>query len=143
MRKRFASGLLAVGLLSTTLFVVDSMASPESADARCSGGTRITSEYWQHGVRVAHETPLAGTCDGDNIYRATLVDSAANDGRLAAVWFQDGGTGWHRVAITGTSVGYTYADTNGTSRSHMRLCASGVGCGWGHARDAYGTNHGY
>ena len=154
-RRRLAASLLAVGLLAATLFAVDSLVLPSPAEARCMGeGNPVYSWFSYGGGVVASETPVAGTCNGNNVYTGVLKDTRA-DGYCVSVWFNDAGQGWYQapggqVCGYGNTSTFQWSDRNGNSTVYEQFCiepvtAQGdlVACGWGSNRDGFATNWGY
>jgi hypothetical protein len=157
-RRRLAARFLAIGLLAATLYAVDSLAFPDSAEARCVGNGNPVTSTFSHGgnVRVS-ETPLDGTCNGNNIYRGTLRDKDS-DGNCVAVRFKETGTdGKWITPVGGNSCGlpstFEWHDHNGNSRVYQTFCIwnketlKDVACGWGTSSgkegEFFGTNYGY
>ena len=148
-RRWLAARFLAVGLLAATLYTVDSLASRRPAEARCAGnGNPVRSTFSYGGTVRVSETPVAGTCDGDNIYRGTLKDERG-DGNCVSVWFWEASIGWHRAASTcGGTATFQWDDRNHDSRAYEELCIYNdntgfSACGWGTQEDGYGVNYGY
>ena len=57
-RRRLAARFLTISLLATTLFAVDSLASPSPAEARCMGVKNpVTSWFAYGGIQRVSETP--------------------------------------------------------------------------------------
>jgi len=150
--RRFGTSLVALGLLAATLFAVQSLATPGTAEARCNGVTKpVRSNFVWGGVERVSETPRTNTCDGNQTYTATLRDEA-QDGYCVSVWFEDAGYISRSSAVCGNGNYLVFASTdiNGNSYSYEWFCvhpASHPGdiaaCGWGGAVDGYGVNHGY
>ena len=152
--RRLAARFLAMSLLAATLFMVDLLASPTPAEARCNGvGNPVRSTFSYNGVVRVSETPASGTCNGNQTYTGTLRDERA-DGNCVEVWFMETGTGWIRPA-GGVSCGqpstFEWVDHNGNSRAYQQFCIYNrntgvtVACGWGTSVGfgSYGVNHGY
>jgi hypothetical protein len=140
---RFGTGFAVVTLMAAGLFSLGSIASPGSASARCAGvGNPVVSDFWYGGVKQVEESPAAGTCNGNSDYRATLRDTN-QDGRFVSVQYRDAGYDWRRIADTTSSEEYRYFDRNNNSHAHIRLCVSGLGCGWGYEPGGYGVNDGF
>jgi hypothetical protein len=67
-RRRLAASFLAIGLLAATLFTVDSLAFPDTAEARCNGvNNPVRSTFSYNGVLRVSETPVSGTCNANNV----------------------------------------------------------------------------
>lgn len=156
-RRRLAARFLAVGLLAATLYTVDSLTFPDTAEARCAGnGNPVVSSFSYGGVVRVSEDPVTGTCNGNQTYTADLEDRRA-DGNCVEVWFREpGNPSWYRppggVTCGGTSR-FEYGDLDGNSRVYETFCIYNrntgvrVACGWGtQAGDLgqyYGTNYGF
>jgi hypothetical protein len=86
--------VLAVSLLAATLFTVDSLASPNPAEARCQGvNNPVTSWMNYNGYKRVSETPAAGTCNKNDLYAGVLKDERA-DGLCVVVEFEIPGQAW-------------------------------------------------
>jgi hypothetical protein len=154
--RRLAARLLAVGLLAATLFVADSLALPSPAEARCAGVNRPVRSTFTVDVLRAYDSPLSGTCNGNQVYGAILYD-ARGDGFCVEVQFKETGIAWTRPAYglaCGGSSYFEWRDRNGNSYSYQRFCiwsrvTGSVYCGWGDRFSAgygpspYGVNSGY
>lgn len=86
-RRWLAARFLAVGLLAATLSAVDSLASPTPAEARCAGnGNPVRSTFSYNGKVRVSETPVTGTCNGNNIYTGVLKDES-RDANCVSIYF--------------------------------------------------------
>jgi hypothetical protein len=156
-RRRLAVRLLAVGLLAVTLSAVDLLTFSDTAEARCAGnGNPVRSTFSYGGTVRVSETPLDGTCNGNNIYRGTLRDERA-DGNCVEVWFKETGTGGAWISPPGgTACGgsstFEWDDRNGNSRVYQTFCIHNPddgfsACGWGTQvglmGQYFGENYGY
>jgi hypothetical protein len=155
-RRRLAASFLAIGLLAATLFTVDSLTFPSPAEARCNGvGNPVTSTFIYGGHTRVAETPVSGTCNGNNLYRGVLKDTYP-DPYCVSVEFYDAGW-WYELGYvcgSGNSSSFSWQDINGNSRVYQQFCLYREGvfvaCGWGSdvddpgvAGDGYGVNHGF
>jgi hypothetical protein len=156
-RRRLAASFLTIGLLAATLFTVDSMTFPGSAEARCTGvNNPVRSNFIYGGVERVSETPRAGTCNGNDIYTGVLKDER-QDGYCVSVWFHITGQGWFLpdpggagiVCGAGNTSTFEWDDTNNNHQAYQRFCiqrASNmeiVACGWGNQINGQGLNHGF
>jgi hypothetical protein len=154
--RRLATRFFAIGLLTATLFVADSLALPSPAEARCIGeGNPVRSTFTVDVLR-ASETPVYGTCNGNQLYRANLVDERYDD-FCVEVQFKETGIGWTTPAYgwaCETSSFFEWRDHNSNSYSYQRFCiwsrSTGSSyCGWGtrfsagYGDSPYGVNSGY
>lgn len=156
-RRRLAASFLAIGLLAAMLFAVDSLTLPSPAEARCKGvNNPVTSWFaYERIVRVT-DTPVSGTCNGNNVYVGVLKDERA-DGYCVSVWFKEAGRDWMLpepagagiVCGAGNTSQFEWHDINGNSTVYQQFCidkASNhqiVACGWGNIIGDYATNWGY
>jgi hypothetical protein len=149
-RRRLAARVLAVGLLAATLYTVDSLTFPDTAQARCAGnGNPIVSSFSYNGTVRVSEDPVTGTCNENQTYTAVLKDRA--DGNCALVRFWESSRGWYTAAATcGQPVEFSYRDDNNNSRAYEQFCIWDdnppfVACGWGTqvGEQYYGVNYGY
>jgi hypothetical protein len=150
-RHRLVARFLAIGLLTATLYTVDSLALPSPAEARCMGqGNPVHSWFAYGGGKAASETPGHGTCNGNDIYSGVLKDERA-DGLCPSVWFNDAGQGWFQapggyVCGYGNTSSFQWNDRNNNSTVYERLCLENEDtfvCGWGSVRGDYATNWGF
>jgi hypothetical protein len=153
--RRLAARFFAIGLLAATLFTVDSLASPSPAEARCTGvGNPVKSTFSYGGGVAASETPLTGTCNGNQLYSGVLKDERA-DGYCVSVQFKETGYEWGDYAVVcgnDNTLAFDYRDKNNNSRAYQRFCLYTAPpnsrlrtCGWGTqvGFGYYGTNWGY
>jgi hypothetical protein len=152
-RRRLVARFLAIGLLAATLFTVDSLTFPDTAEARCAGtGNPVRSTFSYGGVVRVSETPVTGTCNGNQTYQGVIRDERA-DNNCVTVKFKEAGFDW-MIPDGGTACGGTstfeWHDFNDNSRVYQQLCISNpntgfVACGWGTqvGNQYYGTNYGY
>jgi len=153
-RRRLVARFLAIGLLAAMLFTADSLTSPSPAEARCNGeGNPVTSTFSYGGHTRVSETPVSGTCNGNDLYRGVLKD-AYPDGYCVSVWFEIPGQGWFlpfggNVCGSGNTSTFEWNDTNDNHQSYQRFCIDKatnheiVACGWGSVIGAKGLNHGF
>jgi hypothetical protein len=152
-RSRLAARFLAISLLAATLFTVDSLASPDTAEARCAGvNNPVRSTFSYNGTVRASETAGADTCNGNNFYAGVLKDESS-DGYCVSVWFHEVGmVDWSRAGrACGGTVTISWQDGNGNSRVYEQFCIDRTSmpghytCGWGTqvGIQYYGTNYGY
>jgi hypothetical protein len=134
MRTRFRRlrAATVLGLLAPALFMAGSVALPGVAEARCVGSTSVTSTLNVFGSTYVSETPVAGTCNGNNLYQGTFYSHY--QGWRATVWIQNGGL-WkpYYGGYNNTTV-YSYSFTDDNSHSLMSLCLDNrtvSWCGWG------------
>ena len=158
-RHRLAARFLAISLLAATLYAVDSLASPSPAEARCTGINQpVKSTFVVGGRTVASETPLSGTCNGNQLYSGVLRDESA-DGYCVAVQFKETGIGWTppspatQVCGDGDALTFEWRDRNSNSYVYQRFCIQPLSggsyiCGWGtgvgtYQSSPYGVNQGF
>ena len=153
-RRRLAARFFAIGLLAAMLFTVDSLSLPSPAEARCTGVNNPVRSTFSYGGGVAvSETPVSGTCNGNQLYTAILKDERA-DGYCVFVEFMEAGGGWTipddgAVCYEGNTARFEWRDSNNNSRVYEHLCLLRDGppydihCGWGTREGDYGTNWGY
>ena len=152
-RRRLAARFLAIGLLAATLSAVDSLALPGTAEARCIGvGNPVRSTFSYNGTVRVSETPVTGTCNGNQAYSGTLKDERA-DGNCVSVWFMESATGGQWISpgsgyTCGGTSSFEWHDLNGNSRVYERFCLEDPDtgpfvCGWGSTINDFGTNYGY
>jgi hypothetical protein len=150
-RRRLAARFLAVGLLAATLSAVDSLAFPDTAEARCAGnGNPVVSSFSYGGTVRVSEDPETGTCNGTQLYTAVLEDRSA-DGNCVLVRFWEASIGWRVGAATcGPDMRFEYRDDNNNSRAYEQFCIWDddppfIACGWGTqvGEQYYGVNYGY
>jgi hypothetical protein len=155
---RLAARVLAVGLLAATLYAVDSLAFPDTAEARCAGtGNPVRSTFSYAGTVRVSETPVTGTCNNNQLYQGILKDEY-RDGRCVSVLFKEADMVDWEIAETVCGVGETtpfeWRDRNDNSRVYQTFCAVDPGanpaavCGWGTQASTivgryYGTNYGF
>jgi hypothetical protein len=125
-RHRLAARFLAIVLLAATLYAVDSLASPSPAEARCTGVNQpVKSTFIVGGRTVASETPLTGTCNGNQLYQGVLRDESA-DGYCVYVQFKETGIDWTPAvppgALCGGSASFEWRDRNDNSRVYEWFC---------------------
>jgi hypothetical protein len=156
-RHRLAARFLAIGLLAATLYAVDSLASPSPAEARCTGINQpVKSTFIVGGRTVASETPLSGTCNGNQLYQGVLRDESA-DGYCVAVQFKETGIDWTYpvgyVCGNDNTASFEWRDRNSNSYVYQRFCilplsGGAYTCGWGtgvgtYQNSPYGVNQGF
>jgi hypothetical protein len=153
-RRGLAASFLTIGLLAATLFTVDSLALPSSAEARCNGqGNPVTSTFSYGGAVRVSETPVTGTCNGNQTYSGVIKDVRA-DGYCVEVQFKETGIDWTipsggAVCGYGNTSSFEWRDRNSNSYVYQRFCiwpssnpAVTTACGWG-TGSSYGVNHGF
>jgi hypothetical protein len=140
-RRRLVARFLAISLLAATLFTVDSLTSPDTAEARCKGqGNPFWSYFSYNGAIRVSENPYDGTCNGNNIYTGLLKDESS-DGLCVSVKFKEAGFDW-MIPDGGTVCGYggtsrfEWRDINGNSLVYQQFCLANPNtgfavCGWG------------
>jgi hypothetical protein len=156
-RHHLAARFLAISLLAATLYAVDSLASPSPAEARCTGVNQpVKSTFIVSGRTVASETPVTGTCNGNQLYSAVLRDESA-DGYCVYVQFKEVGIDWTPAvppgALCGGSASFEWRDGNSNSYVYEPFCIQPLSggaytCGWGtgvgtYANSPYGVNQGF
>jgi hypothetical protein len=158
-RHRLTARLLTIGLLAATLYAVDSLASPSPAEARCTGVNQpVKSTFIVGGRTVASETPVTGTCNGNQLYQGVLRDESA-DGYCVYVQFKETGIDWTpavppgALCGNGNSASFEWRDRNDNSRVYERFCIQPLSggnytCGWGtgvgtYQNSPYGLNRGF
>jgi hypothetical protein len=154
-RHRLAATFLAIGLLAATLYAVDALALPSPAEARCTGvGNPVRSTFSYPVSVAASETPVTGTCNGNQLYSGVLKDERA-DGYCVSVWFQEAGLGWVRASSilcgNGNTSSFEWRDRNGNSYMYEQFCVHRasdhalLACGWGTGigEQYYGVNQGF
>jgi hypothetical protein len=154
-RRRLAARFLAVGLLAATLSAVDSLTFPDTAEARCAGnGNPVNSTFSYFGEVRVSDDPVTGTCNGNQLYTADLIDRNPNDPYCVQVWFKETGIDWTiaKEICGGGTERFEWRDRNSNSRAYQAFCirnpSSGYfTCGWGtqtsYLGRYYGTNYGY
>ena len=151
--RRLTARFLAVGLLAATLFTVDSLTSPSPAEARCTGvGNPVRSTFTYVNNVAVSETPVSGTCNGNQLYTGVLKDES-RDGFCVSVKFRETDIGWVRVGYVcgkGNTDEFEWRDLQyDNSRAYEQLCVHResdgveVACGWGNDTGGFGTNWGY
>jgi hypothetical protein len=153
-RRWLAARFLAVGLLAATLSAVDSLASPTPAEAHCAGnGNPVRSTFSYNGKVRVSETPVTGTCNGNNIYTGVLKDES-RDANCVSIYFWEASTGWRKppggqVCGKGNTSRFEWRDHNGNSRAYEQFCifpddgTPNTVCGWGTLVGNSGVNYGY
>jgi hypothetical protein len=154
-RRRLAASFLTIGLLAATLYAIDSLALPSTAEARCMGvNNPVTSWFAWNGSKRVSETPGAGTCNGNNIYSGVVKDELA-DGYCVEVQFKETGIDWTipdggAVCGSGNTSSFQWNDLNNNSYVYQRFCiwpisnpAVTTACGWGNDTGGYAANSGY
>lgn len=157
-RHRLAARFLAISLLAATLFTVDSVASPSSAEARCGGVNNPMWSYLRFNTQIrVSENAHAETCNNNDLYTGVLKDEY-QDNMCAIVQFEIPGQGWFFpqkgsgiVCGKGNTSTFEWNDTNDNHQTYERLCIAYahnleiVACGWGNdiSPGAKGLNFGF
>jgi hypothetical protein len=103
-RRRLAARFLAIGLLAAMLFTADSLSLPSPAEARCTGvGNPVRSTFSYGGGVAVSETPVSGTCNGNQLYTEVIKDERA-DGYCVFIEFMEAGGGCERTPVVGPRV---------------------------------------